>query len=107
MGIQIGSRDDWPEDEGCEGRSLGNDGRCFEGVKEIGLFQVGREAELEVEEEGCYASTEGREPLHQGAMCLQGQTGVEDCEGLRHEEAQGSHQLREREASRRVMCTLH
>merc|ERR1711879_656575 len=101
--IQICCRDDWPEDEGCEGRSLGNDGCCVEGVEEVRLFQVGRQAELEVEEEGRNASTEGREPFHQGAMRFQGQACIEDCEGLRHEEAQGSHQLRE--ALRRVMCT--
>merc|ERR1712232_309994 len=69
--IQIGSRDDRPEDEGCEGCSGGYDGCCGDIVEEVGLFQVGWQVELEAEEESRDAGPEGREPVHQGAVCLQ------------------------------------
>merc|ERR1712187_135724 len=57
------------------------------------LLQACRDAQHEAEEEACHACTQGCEPIHQGAMCLQGKAGLEDREGPGYEEAQGGHQL--------------
>ena len=50
-------------------------------VEEERVFQVRRCFELEVEEEGRDASSQGHQSIHQGAMCLQGEACVADCEG--------------------------
>merc|ERR1712070_126168 len=52
-------------------------------------LQVGWYAQHEAEEEASDPSEEGRQPLHQRALRLQGQASLQNCEGVRNEEAQG------------------
>merc|ERR1712139_692228 len=85
--------DNWLEDEGCEGHRGGNHGCCISGVEEDWRLQARWDAQHEAEEEARHTCTQGSEPIHQGAMRLQGKACLEDREGPRHEEAQGGHQL--------------
>merc|ERR1712187_968447 len=54
---------------------------CSGAVEEERVLQVRRCIELEIEEEGRDASSQGRQPLHQGAMRLQGKACIQQSEG--------------------------
>merc|ERR1712087_822966 len=72
---------------------MGDHGCCIRGVEEEWILQARRDAQHEAEEEACHSCPQGCEPVHQGALCLQGEACLEDSEGFRHAEAQGGHQL--------------
>merc|ERR1711988_230954 len=71
-------------------------GRLLERTQEDGLLQDRPGLEVEVEAQAGNARTEGGEPIHEGALCLQGQARVPDREGLRAEETQGRRELSRR-----------
>merc|ERR1711971_532697 len=79
------------EREGCR-RGL-HVGGGNSGEKEWKV-QGRRHAQFEVEGEACTPGTQGCEPFHQGALCVQSEASLEDREGLRHEEVEGCNQLR-------------
>merc|ERR1711937_478602 len=87
--VPVGGRDHRVEDEGREGRRGCIHG-CGRGAgEEVRLLQVRGYAEHEVEEQASNEGTQGYQPLHQGAVRLQGEACLEDSEVLRDEEAQG------------------
>merc|ERR1711904_477178 len=57
--------------------------------EEVRLLQACRYAEHEAQEQTGNEGTQGHQPLHQGAVCFQGEACIEDSEVLRDEEAQG------------------
>merc|ERR1711865_81885 len=63
------------------------------GAQEERFVQVGWHVEHEAQEEGCCTCTQGCEPLHQGAVRVQGQASLQDREVLCHEEVEGVAQL--------------
>merc|ERR1712107_88970 len=63
------------------------------GAEEERLVQAGWCFEHEAEEEARAACAQGREPVHEGALCLQGEASFEDGEGAANEEAEGDDQL--------------
>merc|ERR1711865_1139275 len=63
------------------------------GAQEERFVQVGWHVEHETQEEGCCPCTQGCEPLHQGAVRVQGQASLQDREVLCHEEVEGVAQL--------------
>merc|ERR1712048_1237659 len=87
-------RKHWFEAKASEGHCRRSHGHCCRSVEEEWFFQVRRYVEHEVEEEACNPSTQGCQPVHQGALRLQGQAGFQDSSCLGHEKAQGIHQLR-------------
>merc|ERR1712072_1272238 len=56
-------------------------------------LQAGWRPQPEAQEEASSGSSERCQPIHQRALCLQGQACLQDCEGLSNEEAQGDGQL--------------
>merc|ERR1719198_447941 len=56
-------------------------------------LQARRHVELEVEEEARHSSEEGHQPIHQGALRLQGKASIKDGEGTCHEEIEGGFEL--------------
>merc|ERR1711924_221350 len=62
-------------------------------VKKQGSFKVAGMLKMKLKVKGD-ESAKRHQSLHQGALCLQGQACLEDCEVLRHEEAQGCAELR-------------
>merc|ERR1712028_142074 len=78
---------------GCEG--------CRDQLPGVGRFRAEEEwrlqdwwlLELEAQEEASSRSSQGNQPLHQGAMRVQGQASFQDCARLAHEEVQGDDQL--------------
>merc|ERR1712007_282299 len=92
-GIQLCCRDDRLEVEGCEGCDGGPHRARSGGAEEDWLLQTRWRAEHEAEEEASYPCPQGRQPVHQGTLRLQGQACVEDREGPPDEEAQGNDQL--------------
>merc|ERR1711865_773603 len=92
--LQVGGRGEEFEDERCEGHRCGVPGGCIHGGEEDGLLQACRHAQDEAEGEDGDESAQRYQPLHQGALRLQGEARLEDCEMLCHEEAQGLAELR-------------
>merc|ERR1712193_516177 len=68
---------------------------------EVGLLQDRWHAQHEAEEQACHEGAEGRQPLHQGALCLQGEARLEDSARPAHEEAQGDALSQERKTASR------
>merc|ERR1711865_255773 len=81
-------REDLAEDEGRQGRRGGAHGRCRCGAEEERLLQVRGPDEHEAEEQAGDEGSKGRESLHQGALRLQGEAGIEDRARPCDEEAQ-------------------
>merc|ERR1711976_1036605 len=54
---------------------------CSPAAEEKRVLQVRRRIEPEIEEEGRNGSSQRYQSFHQGAMCLQGEACVPDCEG--------------------------
>merc|ERR1739845_34190 len=79
--------DDWLEDKAGEGPCRGLPGRGGEGVEEGRVLQGWGYDQLEIEEQARHSCAKGRQPVHQGALRLQGEAGVEESEGLCNEEA--------------------
>merc|ERR1711988_1496537 len=92
-GIQLRCRDNWLEVEGREGGDGGAHRARRGGAEEDWLLQTRWRVEHEAEEEASDTCPQGRQPVYQGTLCLQGQTCVEDREGPPDEEAQGDDQL--------------
>merc|ERR1712093_543744 len=80
---------DGVEDEGGEGCRGGADGCCCGAGEEVRLLQDCGHAQHEAEEQASHEGTQGRQPLHQGAVCVQGKACFEDSSLPSHEEAQG------------------
>merc|ERR1711879_268520 len=91
--IQLCGRDDRLEIEGREGCDGGYDVVGSRAAKEERQLQAGRCVEHEAQEEASTACTQGRQPVHKGAMRLQGQASVEDCASATNEEVEGDDQL--------------
>merc|ERR1711918_173495 len=72
--------------EECRGRIHGRGRGAGE---EVRVLQGRRYAEHEAEEQASNEGTQGRQPIHQGAVRFQGEACLEDGEVLRDEEAQG------------------
>merc|ERR1712023_433586 len=67
--VPVGGRDHWAEDERGEGcRGCIDECGCGAG-EEVRLLQACWHAEHEAEEQACHEGPQGREPLHQGAVC--------------------------------------
>merc|ERR1711976_959942 len=79
--LQLGGLQHWFEGEGRQGCRDDLYVGCSGAVEEERVLQVRGCVELEVEEEACDASSQGRQPLHERAMRFQGETCVTDCEG--------------------------
>merc|ERR1711924_553592 len=82
----------WSESEGRKVNNGGLDGRCSRSVEKVRLLQDCRRT-LEAEGETCHTRAKGRQPIHQRALRLQSQAGIEDCEGTSDEEAQNAGEL--------------
>jgi len=91
--IQRSSRNGRFEAQAGQRRDGGPDRSCRKAAEVCWLVQVCWRIELEAEEETCKGSKEGREPIHQGALRLQGEASVSDCPSIAHEETQGDDQL--------------
>merc|ERR1712078_452079 len=61
-------------------------------------------SEVEVESQASDACTERCEPVHQGAVRIQGQARVEKCEGVGVEEVEGGCELSARRGTRQLNC---
>merc|ERR1712194_539437 len=72
---------------------MGTDGSGCSRAEEKWCIQAGWLLEFEVEEEARNPGTQGSESLHQGAMCLQGKAGLQNCARTGHEEAEDDGQL--------------
>merc|ERR1712048_803101 len=81
------------EGYGREGRRGGLHVSRSRATEEERVLQVRRRVEFEVEEEACDASSQGHQSIYQGAMRLQSEACVADCEGPCTEEIQGRGQL--------------
>merc|ERR1712151_1014132 len=92
-GVQRRSGDDRPEGEGREGCHGGHRCGCCGRVEEEWFFQTCGIAELEAQEEASDASQEGSQSIHEGTMRVQGQASVEDRQGTANEEVAGDDQL--------------
>merc|ERR1712107_943889 len=72
--ILVGGRSTRPESERSEGHNGGLDGRGCRSVEKGWLLEDCRCAQLEAEAETCNTRSQGRQPLHEGALCLQSET---------------------------------
>merc|ERR1711976_749281 len=63
------------------------------GAEEERLLQGCWRPQPEAQEEASSACPQGRQPIYEGAMRLQGQASFQDCARSAHEEAQGDGQL--------------
>merc|ERR1712203_430539 len=72
-------------------RRIDGSGSCR--VEEERHGQAWRLPEFETEEEASNSSTQGRQPLHQGAMRVQGKAGLQDRACIGHEEVEGDGEL--------------
>merc|ERR1712048_1123639 len=79
--LQLGGLEHWLEGEGREGCRGELHVGCSGAVEEERGLQVRGCVELEAEEEACDASSQRHQPIHERAMCLQGEACVTDCEG--------------------------
>merc|ERR1711897_100077 len=93
-GLRLRRRDLWPEDERREGRDRGHCHRRGRSVEEKWFFQARWRVEPETQEETCPTCSQGCEPIHQGAVRVQGEASEQDCQGSPNEEAEGDDQLR-------------
>merc|ERR1712146_133090 len=91
--VQVSGRVHWSESEGRKGNNGGLDGRGSRSAEEGRLLQDCRCAQLEAEAETCHTRAKGRQPIHEGALRLQSQAGIKDCEGTSDEEAQNAGEL--------------
>merc|ERR1712113_245521 len=96
--VQVSGRVYRSESEGREGNNGGLDGRGSRSVEKGGLLQDCRCAQLEAEAETCNTRAQGRQPIHERALRLQSQAGIEDCEGTSDEKAESLGEL--------MMCAL-
>merc|ERR1712070_1335251 len=90
---RISGRVEWLEEQGGERCHRCPLWGCLRRNQKERKLQTRRHVEFEVEEEEGYSSKEGHQPLHQGALCVQSEASLEDCEGTCHEEAEGSFEL--------------
>merc|ERR1712224_923602 len=90
---RIRGGDQWFEEQTSEGRCGCAFRGCLRRDQEERKLQACRHVELEVEEEAGHASEEGHQSIHQGALCLQSQACLQDCEGTRNEEVEGGFEL--------------
>merc|ERR1719512_72890 len=81
------------EAQAGEGRAERGRGPCRQGAEEERLLQAPGHPEHETGKEGRRACSQGREPLHQGALRLQGQACLQEGQGLGAEEAEGPCEL--------------
>merc|ERR1712107_83376 len=63
-------------------------------VEEDWFLQAWWRVELEAQEETCPTCSQGCQPVHQGAMRVQGEASEQNCQGFPNEETQGDDQLR-------------
>merc|ERR1712217_722419 len=68
-------------------------GSCSRATQEERVLQIRRRIEFEVEEEASDASSQRHQSIYQGAMRLQSEACVADCEGPCTKEIQGRGQL--------------
>merc|ERR1711879_742723 len=70
-------------------------GVAAEELKKTGSFKFAGMLSMKLKKKPSTPARKGVrcEPFHQGALCVQGEARLKDCEGPCHE-AQGSHQLR-------------
>merc|ERR1711918_254055 len=61
-------------------------------IKKNGNFKLAGMLNLKLKKKP-HPSQEGRQPLHQGTLCLQSQACVEDSAGICHEEIEGGLEL--------------
>merc|ERR1719382_1840074 len=92
-GVQKRRRIDGRKGERREGSDGSPDGRGSNWAKESWLLQDCRHAQLEAQAETSDTRTEGRESIHERALCLQGQASVESSTGSSDEKAQGTREL--------------
>merc|ERR1712217_656642 len=83
-----------------------HNGCCRSSTEEDGLIQDRGHAQSQVEVKACNTSTEGCEPIHEGAVRLQSQACVEDSEGAPHEEVEGTRELIARSFVIATVCTF-
>merc|ERR1712072_866509 len=76
--------------EGCRDQLHGVG--CF-GAEEERRFQDWWLLKFEAQEEASTPSSQGSQPVHQGAMRVQGQAGIQDSSRFGHEEIEGDDQL--------------
>merc|ERR1711988_33473 len=93
MGLKRRRLPDGLEDLGSERGGRSDVGSCGRSNEKDRLIQDRRHAESEVEIKACDTSAEGREPVHERTLRLQGQAGIEDSEGTSDEEAEGACEL--------------
>merc|ERR1712048_208884 len=91
--IQVCGRIDWLQDLGSERSGGGDVGSCGRSIEKDWLIQDRRHAQSEAEIKACDTSAEGRESIHERALRLQSEAGIQDSEGTSDEEAQGACQL--------------
>merc|ERR1712139_700071 len=102
---QCSCREDWHQEQGCEG--------CHHQLHGVGRFRIEEEwclqdwwlLELEAQEKASSPSSQGSQSFHQGAMCVQGQASFQNSPRLGHEEVEGDDQLNDRR-SISVSCKL-
>merc|ERR1712107_660405 len=80
--IQVRGRDDRLEDLGSERGGRSDVGSCRRSDEKDWLIQDRGHAESEAEIEACDTSTEGREPIHERALRLQGQAASKTVKAL-------------------------
>merc|ERR1712178_544363 len=91
--IQVRGRFDRFEDLGSERGGRSDVGSCRRSDEKDWLIQDRGYAESEAEIKARDTSTEGREPIHERAMRLQSEAGIQDSEGSSDEKAQGTCEL--------------
>merc|ERR1719265_1513729 len=85
--------EEWLEGKAGEGDCRWLDGSCCIRVEEKWSIQDWRLLEHEVEEEASNPGTQGREPLHQGALRLQSKASLKDRARTGNEEVEGDGEL--------------
>merc|ERR1711957_442287 len=84
----------WPEVEGSESCCRRPPRRGGDGNKEKRIFQARRGFESEAQEPGGYEGTQGHQPVHQGAVCDQGEAGIQESDGEGDEKTERDGQLK-------------
>merc|ERR1712136_108744 len=85
--------DGWPQAERGEGCLGGRHGRRRRTTQEDGCIQVCRRVHGEAQGEARNTSEEGREPLHERGVCVQGEASVQDRARSSFGQTEASHQL--------------
>merc|ERR1712087_846380 len=83
----------WHEVEGSESCSRRPPRRGGGTNEKKRIFQA-RRRESEAQEQGRHEGTQGHQPVHQGAVCDQGEAGIQDRAWLCHEKTEGDGQLK-------------